>query len=148
MHVKGLLDRYLRDTHRLIFGEVDRKLVRVLPRARRHCTRATAIRARTKALQLLRHHIISAPEELRDQVRNLTRMQLIRTCAAWRPDTLGYRDPVVATRISLKSLAGRILDLNDEIADLDASSNPWSVSSHRNCSPSAASASRPPGSCW
>jgi hypothetical protein len=83
-------------------------------------TRATAVRARTKALQLLRHHIVSAPEELRDQVRNLTRMQLIRTCAAWRPDTVGYRDPVVATRISLKSLARRILDLNDEIADLDA----------------------------
>ena len=47
-------------------------------------------------------------------------MQLIRTCAAWRPDTVGYRDPVVATRVSLKSLARRILDLNDEIADLDA----------------------------
>jgi transposase len=83
-------------------------------------TRATAIRARTKALQLLRHHIVSAPEELRDQVRNLTRMQLIRACAAWRPDTVGYWDPVVATRVSLKSLARRILDLNDEIADLDA----------------------------
>jgi hypothetical protein len=47
-------------------------------------------------------------------------MQLIRTCAAWRLDTVGYRGPVVATRISLKSLARRILYLNDEIADLDA----------------------------
>jgi transposase len=53
-------------------------------------TRATAIGSRTKALQLLRNHIVSAPEELRDQVRNLTRMQLIRTCAAWRPDTVGF----------------------------------------------------------
>ena len=51
--------------------------------------------------------------------RNLTRMQRLRTCAAWRPDTAGYRDPVVATKLSLKSLARRILDINDEIAELD-----------------------------
>jgi len=87
-------------------------------------TRATAIRSRTKALQLLRMHVVSAPEELRDQVRNLTRMQLLRTCAAWRPDTIGFRDPVIATRIALKSLARRILELNDEIANLDELINP------------------------
>ena len=57
--------------------------------------------------------------KLRDQVRNLTRMRRLRTCAAWRPDAVGYRDPVVATKLSLKYLARRILDLNDEIAELD-----------------------------
>jgi transposase len=82
-------------------------------------TRSTAVKSRRAALQLLRNHIVSAPDELRDQVRNLTRMQLIRTCAAWRPDATGFRDPVVATRIALRSLARRILALNDEIADLD-----------------------------
>ena len=82
-------------------------------------TRSTAVRARTKALQVLRHHIVSAPEQLRDQVRNLSRTQLVRTCAAWRPDTDGSRDPAVATRIAMKSLARRILELNNEIADLD-----------------------------
>ena len=51
-------------------------------------------------------------------------MQLLRTCASWRPDTIGFRDPVVATRIALKSLARRILELNDEIADLDELINP------------------------
>ena len=49
--------------------------------------------------------IVAAPEELRDQVRNLTRMQLIRTCAAWRPDLTDAADPTSATRIALKSLA-------------------------------------------
>jgi transposase len=56
-------------------------------------TRTTAVKSRRVALQLLGNHIVAAPEELRDQVRNLTRMQLIRTCPAWRPDTSGFRDP-------------------------------------------------------
>jgi transposase len=81
--------------------------------------RSTAVKARRVALQMLRTQIISAPEELRDQLRNLTRMQLIRTCAAWRPDTTAFRDPVAATRIAIKSLARRYLELHDEIADLD-----------------------------
>lgn len=56
-------------------------------------TRSTAVKSRRAALQLLRNQIVSAPEELRDQVRRLTRMRLIRTLAAWRPDTSGFRDP-------------------------------------------------------
>jgi len=82
-------------------------------------TRKTAVRCRRATLQQIHNTIVAAPEELRDQVRNLTRMQLLRTCAAWRPDAIAFRDPVVATRIALKSLSRRILDLNDEIADLD-----------------------------
>ncbi len=82
-------------------------------------TRQTAVRARRNALQLLRMTIVAAPEELRDQVQNLTRMQLIRTCAAWRPETTNAADPVAATPIALKSLARRILELGDEIAALD-----------------------------
>lgn len=81
--------------------------------------RSTAVKSRRVALQMLRMQIISAPEELRDQVRNLTRMQLIRTCAAWRPDVSDAADPVTATRIAFKSLSRRILDLGDEIATLD-----------------------------
>jgi transposase len=81
--------------------------------------RETAVKSRRSALQLLRMMIIAAPDEVRDQTRNLTRMQLIRTCAAWRPDVDAADDPVVATRIALKSIARRIIELNDEIANLD-----------------------------
>ena len=82
-------------------------------------TRRTAIKCRRAALQQIHNTIVAAPEELRDQLRNLTRMQRLRMCAAWRPDTLGYRDPVIATKIAIRSLARRILDVNDEGADLD-----------------------------
>ena len=81
--------------------------------------RRLTIKCRRAALQQLYNTIVAAPEEVRDQVRNLTRMRRLRTCAAWWPDAVGYRDPVVATKLSLKSLARRILDLNDEIAELD-----------------------------
>jgi hypothetical protein len=89
-----------------------------------HLTRAArhprhAVRERRSALQLLRMTIVSAPEELRNQVRHLTRMQLIRTLAAWRPDVSNATDPVTAYRFSLKSLARRYLQLTYEIADLD-----------------------------
>ena len=82
-------------------------------------TRAGAVRSRTKALQLLRSHAVSAPDEVRDEVRSLTRMQLLRTVAAWRPDSDDCDHPATATRIAMRSLARRILELNNDVADLD-----------------------------
>lgn len=81
--------------------------------------RKTAVNARRIALQMIHNTIIAAPEGLRDQLRRLTRMKLIRTLAAWRPDMTAYREIEAAYRISLKSLARRYLELHDEIADLD-----------------------------
>jgi transposase len=86
--------------------------------------RAHAVRERRSALQLLRMTIVACPDELRDQVRNLTRMQLIRVLAAWRPDVSNAADPVTAYRVALKSLARRYRELSDEITDLDELINP------------------------
>jgi transposase len=80
--------------------------------------RKTAISARRVALQIIHSNIISAPDELREQLRNMTRMQLIRTRVR-RPDASEYRNVTNVYRISLKSLARRYLELHDEIADLD-----------------------------
>ena len=82
-------------------------------------TRKTAVKSRRAALQQLHNTIVAAPDVVRDRVRNLTRMRRLRACAAWRPDATRYRDPEVATRLSLKSLARRILALDEEIAALD-----------------------------
>lgn len=81
--------------------------------------RKTAIAARRIALQMIQMQIIPTPDELREPLRKMTRMQLIRTLAAWRPDLSGYRDVTTAYRIAFKSLARRYLELHDEIADLD-----------------------------
>lgn len=82
-------------------------------------SRKTAIAARRVALQMIQTNIVSAPDSLRGSVRNMTRMKLIRTLAAWRPDLTAFRDVTAAYRITLKSLARRYLELDDEIADYD-----------------------------
>lgn len=81
--------------------------------------RKTAIAARRVALQMIHNTVVCAPDDLRDQLRKLTRMELIRTLAAWRPDMTDFRNVASAYRITLRSLARRYLELHDEIADLD-----------------------------
>jgi transposase len=81
--------------------------------------RKTAVAARRVALQMIQNTIVSAPDELRETLRKMTRMQLVRTLAAWRPDLSDYRNLVSAYRITLKSLGRRYLELHDEMADLD-----------------------------
>lgn len=81
--------------------------------------RKTAVQARRIALQMIQTTIVCAPDRLRGPLRQMTRMQLIRTLAAWRPDLTAYREVEEAYRISLKSLARRYLELHDEIADMD-----------------------------
>jgi transposase len=82
--------------------------------------RASAVKARTKALQQIDQLLVTGPTPLRDQLRQLTRMKLIGRCAAWRPDSQQAGDPAVATRIALQQLARRYLQLDEEISHSDA----------------------------
>ena len=81
--------------------------------------RKSAVQARRVALQMIQMNIVSAPDKLREPSRSMTRMQLIWTLAAWRPDLTAYLEVEEAYRISLKSLVRWYLELHDEIADLD-----------------------------
>jgi transposase len=69
---------------------------------------------------MIQNTIVYAPDSLRETLRKMTRMQLITTQAAWRPDLTDYRTVETAYRISLKLLGRRYLELHGEIADLDA----------------------------
>jgi transposase len=71
--------------------------------------RKTAVAARRVALQMIHNTIVCAPDDLRETLRKMTRMQLIRTLAAWRPDLTDYRSVGSAYRITLKSLGRRYL---------------------------------------
>jgi len=81
--------------------------------------RKTAVAARRVALQMIHNTVVCAPDDLRDQLRRLTRMELIRTLAAWRPDMTDFCNVASAYRITLRSLARRYLELHDEIGDFD-----------------------------
>lgn len=67
---------------------------------------------------MIHNTIISAPGDLRYSLRQMTRMQLARTLAVSRPNPSDFRSLISAYRISLRSLARRYMELNDEVADL------------------------------
>jgi transposase len=78
----------------------------------------SANKARTQALNQIRDIITTAPDALRAELRGLRRRQLLAVCAAFRP---ADRDDLVAiTKLSLRSLARRVTELDEEIALLNA----------------------------
>lgn len=65
--------------------------------------RKTEVQDGRIVLQIIQTTIVCAPDRLRDLLRNMTRMQLIRTLAALRPNMTGYRDVEEAYRIARSS---------------------------------------------
>jgi transposase len=80
-------------------------------------TRRSAVKAKTQAGNQIKDVILTAPDELRAQLRALTTRQRVKTCATWRPGPV--TDPASATRRSLYDLARRWLALHEEITALD-----------------------------
>jgi transposase len=87
--------------------------VRVLRLARR-----SAIKARTQAANQIRDLIVTAPDQLRSRLRNLDTDQRVALCARFR--TGDPTDPGEATKLALRTLARRHLELSAEIDELDA----------------------------
>ena len=74
----------------------------------------SATKARTQALNQLRALLVTAPDELRARLRDLTQRQLLQTCAGFR---VGTDDDSLATitRFALRELAQRVCYLNDSL---------------------------------
>lgn len=84
-----------------------------------HLTRQSAVRARTTAINQLKALLLTAPESLRTQLHSLSTTQQVRHCASLRPHPDQLATPLNATKTSLRRLAHRIGNLNDEITDAD-----------------------------
>ena len=102
-----------------------------------HTARAGAIKARTCCMNELRALIVTAPGELREQLRGLKATALVTTCMRLRPTTGELADPIQGVKHTLRSLARRHQHLNAEITDLDtqlaplvAAANPGLLAKH------------------
>jgi transposase len=96
----------------------DREALRVLV-----STRASAVTARTRAINHLKALIISAPDELRAELRGKTSDAQISYCAALRPRPSRDIEHRTTVRV-LRSTAQRILTLRQEADELEADIQP------------------------
>ena len=80
-------------------------------------TRRSAVVAQGQASNQIHALIATAPDELRDQLRDLTTRKRVAVAARWRPDR--QADSVTTTtKLALKKLARRFLELDAEIKEL------------------------------
>ncbi len=81
--------------------------------------RRSAVKARSQAANQLQGFVVTAPEEIRHRLRELTTKKLVSVAARMRPG----KDPddvEAATKFALRSVARRYQALSREIAELDA----------------------------
>src|SRR5215212_3657030 len=80
--------------------------------------RRSAVKARTQAANQLRALLVTAPEELKAELRGLSTAKLVATAARFRPG--GFPDEVrTATKLAMRSVARRHQRLSEEIAELE-----------------------------
>ena len=82
--------------------------------------RDSAVKSRSAATVQLRDIIITAPQELRDQLSDRKTLRGKATvCARFRPSARDLHSPSQAAKFALRSLAQRIDSLDQEITTLD-----------------------------
>jgi transposase len=82
--------------------------------------RAGALKARTAALQQLDDLIITAPQELREELRQRRTLKgRAALCLRLRPDRRRLHEPLQAAKFALRELARRVHRLEHEVDELD-----------------------------
>jgi len=81
--------------------------------------RRSAVADRADAVRQMHTLVITAVDEVRDQLRGRSTAALVKVCAAAAPKTTDVADPAVAVLIALRSLARRHQQLTAEITDLE-----------------------------
>ena len=80
-------------------------------------TRASAVKARTQTGQQLRGLVLTAPSDMRDQLRDMSTKQTVAHCARWH--RVNPTDATRCTRLAMRALARRHQTLDEEIAELE-----------------------------
>jgi transposase len=81
--------------------------------------RRCAIAHRADIQRRIHALLVTAPDDLRQQLRALTPADLVRTCATLRPDRDRAAEPTTAAKLALRQLARRHTQLSQDITDLD-----------------------------
>jgi transposase len=85
--------------------------------------RQTALKARTQATNALRALLVTAPPQLREQLKGLSKTRLPRAAAALDPGPGHLVSPEAATMLALRSLGQRHAVLTAEITTLETQIN-------------------------
>jgi transposase len=80
--------------------------------------RASALKARTQAINALKALLVTAPAELREQLRGLSTVRLVQTTAGLEPGAV--TTPLAAAMLGLQTLGRRYQALSAELTVLDA----------------------------
>ena len=95
----------------------DREALRVL-----HVTRESAVHARTQGMNAVHALVVAAPDSVRDKLRDLTPVMLLRSCTQLRVRA-DWPVDVGATVTALRSSARRVVALDAEAAELEKAIN-------------------------
>jgi hypothetical protein len=104
------------------------------------------MKARTQALNALKALVVTAPEELREQLRGLSTVSLVQAAAAVGPGAV--TTPMAAAKLALRALACRYQALSVEITTLDAELDRLTAAVAPKLVALFGSAQTPLGHCW